>query len=112
MKNSVEKSLYFLGISIMIIFLAILMVISFFDQRPAYTLMIYNSSNEALEPDFYKDIQDPQNKINGYSMGVPDDRIHVANTPLFVLVKTKNREIIYVTDSLDKLNEFITHELK
>ncbi|WP_193726761.1 hypothetical protein [Paenibacillus guangzhouensis] len=84
-------------------------------QKTQYTLFIYE--NQASNSKKVEGLEDPNNRITGYSFGVPgigipDKRINVLNTPLYVLIKQKNQEIEYVTDNVKKLNEYLKKEIK
>ncbi|GGG64810.1 hypothetical protein [Paenibacillus radicis (ex Gao et al. 2016)] len=115
--NRINKYLFYLGISIAVAFLGALLLLSFYDQKPKYTLLVYNVPNnsEDFQQKYMEEINDPKHRISGYSIGVmdmPDKRIHVVETPLYVLMKIKNREIMFVTDRLNKLNEYVINEIK
>ncbi|WP_019636525.1 hypothetical protein [Paenibacillus fonticola] len=115
MKNSINKYLFYLGISLVIIIVMLGLV--FNNEKPKYTLIVYNypASNEDLKQEYLEKIKDPNNRISGYSIGVldvPDKRINVTQTPLYVIVNIKNRDIMFATDHLNKLNEYIINEIK
>ena len=116
MTNSINKYLFYLSISLVVIFFCYIIVFSFFNEEPKYNLIIYEytRSKDDIRQEYLEEIKDPKNLIGGYTFGVvdiPDKRINVSQTQLYVLVKRRSQEIMYVTDTLKKLNEYIMNEL-
>jgi hypothetical protein len=112
---TINKSLYYLGIGFTVLFLLFLMIKDVYEDKPRYTLIIYNysGSHDELKQDYFDKIKDTRNRISGYSIGggdAPDERIYVLQAPLFVLLKLKNREIVFVTDNINKLSDFVNDE--
>jgi len=109
MKNSINKYLFYLGSGLLVCFVVYMIVTNSF-QKSQYTLFVYE--NQASINKKVDGLEDPNNRISRYSFGVPgigipDKRINVLSTPLYVLIKQKNQEIEYVTDNVKKLNEYL-----
>jgi len=99
----------------LVLFCGTLMVQSFFNNNPKYMLMVYNypASNEEFHDQYYEVMKDVNDRVNVFSFGVlntTDKRIQVSQTPLYILVKQRNQEIMFVTDNLKKLKDFIINE--
>ncbi|WP_018759009.1 hypothetical protein [Paenibacillus terrigena] len=114
MKNSINKYLYYLGSGILVCFVIYMIATNSF-QKTQYTLFVYE--NQASNIKKVDGLEDPNNKISGYSfgfpgIGFPDKRIDVLSTPFYVLIKQKNQEIEYVTDNVKKLNEYLKKQIK
>ncbi|MHA6484134.1 hypothetical protein ACX1C1_19765 [Paenibacillus sp. strain BS8-2] len=114
MNKLINKYLFYLGISMVVTFVCYQGVVSFFEDNPKYRLIVYNTSVDN-DRELYESIKDPENHISFISYGVldhPDKRINVSQTPLYVIVKKKNQEIIYVTNKLNDLNDYILNQLQ
>lgn len=108
MKNSFNKYLYFFGLGIFVCFV-VYVIANNASQQTQYILLVYevpaNSENQI------EGLEDPRNLIRVYSFGfldVPDKRIIVTSTPLYVLMKQKNHEIEFITDKIEKLNAYLS----
>ncbi|MFC0394377.1 hypothetical protein [Paenibacillus mendelii] len=114
MNNSINKYLYNLGKAIFISFIFVLIVSSLF-VKTTYTLIVYNNKENN---DFQVDgLKDPNHRIQGHGIGIPgigipDDRIKVSQTPLYVLIKQKTQSIEFVTDKISELNDYLQNEIK
>ncbi|MBW5446532.1 hypothetical protein GE107_10725 [Cohnella sp. CFH 77786] len=113
MKNSIYKYLYYLGSGQLVCFVVYMIVTTNPFQKTQYTLLVYESP--ASNENKVKGLEDPNHKINGYAfgvpgLGIPDKRINLLTTPLYVLIKQKNQEIIFVTDDIKGLNDYLMNE--
>ena len=120
MKNLINKYVIFFSIGIMICFF-IFIGISNLLAKPNYSLLVYENSLSSgtykTQTGPVKGLVDPDNKIFTWcygvpELGIPDKRIQISNTPLYVLVKQKNQEILFITDNIKKLNEYIKNKIR
>lgn len=114
MKNPINKYLYYLGSGLLVCFVVYMIATSPFEDTK-YTLNVYEYP--ASKDNKIEGLEDPKNRISGYSfgvpgLGIPDKRINIINTPLYVLIKQKDQEIKYVTDDIKNLNEYLKNEIR
>ncbi|RKP55573.1 hypothetical protein D7Z26_10345 [Cohnella endophytica] len=114
MKNSINKYLYYIGVAIFLSFFVFVTVSNLF-VKTQYTLIVYD--NTASSGFQIEGLKDPNHRISGRSsgipgLGIPDIRIKVLQTPLYVLIKQKNQKIEFVTDQISELNDYLLNEIK
>ncbi len=111
MKNYTNKYLYYSGLVILICFVIYVITSQTSNKGQYYTLIVYNSDLDIGE--INQELQDPHHRIKIQSTGtagIPDSRIEVSHTPLYVLIKTKSENIEFVTDRITKLNDFLNKD--
>jgi len=113
MKSQLNKYLYYFGLAIFVSFFFFVNVNSIF-EKTKYNLIVYNNTTIDFP---VEGLKDPNHRIHMIIPGVsgldiPDNRIKVSHTPLYVLIKHKSKNIEFVTDKIDKLNDYLQNEIK
>lgn len=109
MKDSINKYLYYLGIGLFICFSIFLSASNAF-EKTKYSLIVYeHSKSNSIH---VEGLEDPHHLIRSHTIttpgaGILNHRIHVSNTPLYVLIIEKTQDIEFITDDIKKLNDYI-----
>ncbi|MFC5702039.1 hypothetical protein ACFPVX_12130 [Cohnella faecalis] len=103
MKSKVNRYLYNLGLGIFVLFIIFVILSSYVEKDGSYTITIYGEVPEK----YISEIKDPNHLVNGYGLNVPDERVEISAKPFYVLFKKKGREILLVTNNVNKLNEYL-----
>ncbi|NIK71957.1 hypothetical protein [Paenibacillus sp. BK720] len=111
MKNSINKYLYRLGMAILASYAIYILLTSLF-EKPKYILLVYNRTINNEVP--IEGLEDPNHRINIVTHGMPEieERVYVTSAPLYVLIREKKHDIEFVTDKIDKLNDFLMYEIR
>ncbi|GLX66597.1 hypothetical protein [Paenibacillus glycanilyticus] len=111
MKNSINKYLYRTGLAIAASY-AIYIILTGLFEKPKYLLLVYNRTINYDVP--IEGLEDPKHRINIVTNGMPEieERVNISSAPLYVLIREKKHDIEFVTDKIDKLNDFLKYEIR